>query len=205
MGEGKDNVASLMGTRRLVDAVRVAKIAAAHRSDVLVDIREADRARLEILAEEMQSLIDEVPPDDDRFDFTISGGPQPRFWIDGTAHVTIARDRRTYRFVRETRIGRIMLAESTETAEIADRVTDYVAERIVEREKAFADTDGLGLRAAGRASAAETAAAEPMRPPEPATERPSLVLLALFWTAIGMILGAVIVIGITRLGGFTLT
>ncbi|WAP69620.1 hypothetical protein [Jiella pelagia] len=52
MSESRDNIAQLMGTKRLADAVRQAKIAAAHRSDVVVDIREADRARLEILAEE---------------------------------------------------------------------------------------------------------------------------------------------------------
>lgn len=201
MGEGKDNVASLMGTRRLADAVRAAKIAAAHRSDVVVDIREADRARLEILAEEMQSVIDEIPPGDDRFDFTLSGGPQPRLWIDGTAHVTMARDRRTYRFVRETRLGRTTLAESTEAAVIADRVTDYVAECLVEREKAFADSDGLGRRAGGRADAAS---AEPIRPPAPQrTGFPDLVL-ALSWLMIGMVLGAGILFGIAAMRGFSL-
>ncbi|MDX1731807.1 MAG: hypothetical protein R3184_11770, partial [Aurantimonas coralicida] len=74
MGEGKDNVATLMGTKRLADAVRQAKIAAAQRSDVVVDIREADRARLEILQEELQPLIDELPAGEDMFDFTLSGG-----------------------------------------------------------------------------------------------------------------------------------
>lgn len=205
MGEGKDNVASLMGTRRLADAVRSAKIAAAHRSDVVVDIREADRARLEIFAEELQSVIDEVPPGDDRFDFTISGGMQPRFWIDGTAHVTIARDRRTYRFVRETRLGRVMLAESPETKLIADRVTDYIAERIVEREKAFADHDGLGLRGAERSAEARDLAPpiEPIRP-APQSAPASQFALALSWLLIGTVVGAGILLAIASVRGFTL-
>ena len=205
MGEGKDNVSTLMGARRLADAVRAAKIAAALRSDVTVDIREADRARLEILAEELAEVIDEVPAGDDRFDFSISGGQQPRFWIDATAHVTMARDRRTYRFVRETRLGRMLLAESTETAVIADRVTDYIAERIVEREKAFADTDGLGQRAAARTTGAEaTAAAEPIRAPVATSRGPSGVLLALCWLMIGMVIGAGILYGLAAYRGFIL-
>lgn len=190
MGEGKDNVSSLMGTRRLADAVRAAKIAAAHRSDVTVDIREADRARLEIFAEELAGVIDEVPAGDDRFDFSISGGQQPRFWIDVTAHVSMARDRRTYRFVRETRLGRLTLAESLETAVIADRVTDYIAERIVEREKALADSDGLGQRAVVRSGTADTAAAEPIRPVAAVHKRPSTIPLAIGWMMIGIVIGA---------------
>lgn len=190
MGEGKDNVSSLMGTRRLADAVRAAKIAAAHRSDVTVDIREADRARLEIFAEELAGVIDEVPAGDDRFDFSISGGQQPRFWIDVTAHVSMARDRRTYRFVRETRLGRLTLAESLETAVIADRVTDYIAERIVEREKALADSDGLGHRAAVRSGTADTGAAEPIRPVVAVHKHPSAIPLAIGWLMIGVVIGA---------------
>ena len=205
MGEGKDNVSTLMGARRLADAVRAAKIAAAVRSDVTVDIREADRARLEIFAEELAGVIEEVPAGDDRFDFSISGGQQPRFWIDATAHVTMARDRRTYRFVRETRLGRLTLAESTETAAIADRVTDYIAERIVEREKALADHDGLGQRAAIRANVADPAAAEPIRPPAPAASKPpSRLLLALCWLMIGIVIGAGILYGLAAYRGFIL-
>jgi hypothetical protein len=198
MAEGKDNVAPLTGTRRLAEAVRAAKIAAAHRSDVVVDIREADRARLEILAEAMQPIIDDIPVGDDFFDLTISGGPQPRFWIDGTAHVSMARDRRTYRFVRETRIGRVTLAESTELHAVADRVTTYIAERIVEREKAFAELDGVGF--SRRATPAEAKDAEPIRA-VPAPAKPGFAF-ALSWLLIGMAVGAGILFAIATLRGF---
>lgn len=201
MTEGKDNVASLVGTRRLADAVRAAKIAAAHRSDVVVDIREADRARLEILAEVLQDVVADIPPGDEFFDFSISGGPQPRFWIDGTAHVTMARDRRTYRFVRETRIGRVTLAESTDIHAITDRVTIYVAERIVEREKAFAEVDGLGH--AGRSAPASRPSEEPIRT-EPGAPRRSGIVFALSWLLIGMAVGAGILFALASLRGLTL-
>lgn len=126
---------------RLVDAVREIKIAEAERNDVVVEMKEADRARLEILAQELEPVFSEVPLDDERFDFALSSGLQPRLWIDATAHVIMGKDRRQYRFVRDTRLGRIVLAESNQTAPIIDSVTKYIAERIHERELAFAGDD----------------------------------------------------------------
>ena len=123
---------------KLVDAVRQVKIAAADKSDVVVEMREADRTRLELLAQDLDSVIKDVPIEDDRFDFAISTGLQPRFWIDATAHVMMGPDRRTYRFVRDTRLGRILLAESADRTDIAEKVTSYIATRMHERELAFA-------------------------------------------------------------------
>lgn len=200
MGEAKTAIAVSSGTKRLADAVRAAKIAAAHRTDVVIDIREADRARLELFAEELQSIIDAVPAEDDLFDFALSGGPQPRFWIDGTAHVMMGRDRRTYRFVRETRLGRITLAESSEARVIADRVTDYVAERIVERDKALALGDGFGHRLLEREGASANARGEePLRvPPRP---RSTDFVIAVTWLLIGLVTGASLLIGAATLRG----
>lgn len=121
--------------RRLADIVREVKIAAADRSDVVVDMRDADRARLEILADELAPVISQIDPADDRFDLGITSGQQPRLWIDAVAHVHMGKDRRIFRFVRDTRLGRIVLAESGEVKQVADAVSRYVAERIIERER----------------------------------------------------------------------
>jgi hypothetical protein len=203
MGEGKDNAASLMGTKRLADAVRQAKIAAAQRSDVVVDIREADRARLEILAEELQPLLDELPPGEDLFDFTISGGMHPRLWIDGTANVMMARDRRTYRLVRETRLGRVVLLEAAEPRVIADRVTDYVAERIVERDKAFAVEDGLNGRMTELSRPVRNGSEEPLRVAAPQS-RASDFVVAMTWLMIGVVIGAGILLAIASYQGVSI-
>lgn len=119
--------------RRLSDAIREVKNAMADRDDVVVEMREAERIRLELLAQELEGVIADAPAEP--FDFAISSGTQPRFWIDAVAHVSMGRDRRTYRFVRDTRMGRVVLAESTEIKPVADAVTRYVAERIVERQR----------------------------------------------------------------------
>ena len=120
---------------RLSDAIVAVKNAAADRGDVVVDLRDAERMRLELLAAEMSLVFSEIPPDVDFFDLAISSGLQPRLWIDCTSHVTMGRDRRTYRFVRETRLGRVVLAESPQIAPVADQVTRYIAERLVERQR----------------------------------------------------------------------
>jgi hypothetical protein len=61
-------------------------------------------------------------------------------WIDVVAHVLMGRDKRIYRFVQDTRFGRIVIAESHDVAVIVDAVTDYVARRMIEREHALVAT-----------------------------------------------------------------
>jgi hypothetical protein len=126
------------GRRRLRDALRQARIEAADRTSVVVDLRDAEVARLEILSEALDPLFAEIPDSIDLFDRGISRGDPPRLWIDVVAHIVMGRDKRTYRFVQDTRHGRIVLAESNEAGAIVEAVTNYVARRIVEREHALA-------------------------------------------------------------------
>jgi hypothetical protein len=125
---------------RLRDALRKARIEAADRTGVVVDLRDAEVARLEILNEALDPLFAQVPDSVDLFDRGISQGETPRLWIDVVAHVLMGRDKRIYRFVQDTRFGRIVLAESHDVPVIVDAVTDYVARRIIEREHALVAT-----------------------------------------------------------------
>jgi hypothetical protein len=122
---------------RLRDALRKARIEAADRTGVVVDLRDAEVARLEILNEALDPLFAQVPDNVDLFDRGVSQGETPRLWIDVVAHIMMGRDKRIYRFVQDTRHGRIVLAESHEVPAIVDAVTDYVARRMIEREHAL--------------------------------------------------------------------
>lgn len=124
--------------RRLSDIVREVKIATADRTDVVVDMRDADRARLELLAEELQPVVADIDPSDDRFDFGVSTGLQPRLWIDAVSHVHMGHDRRVFRFVRDTRLGRKVISDTSDMARTADAVSRYIAERVIERERILA-------------------------------------------------------------------
>jgi hypothetical protein len=129
----------------LKDAMHRARIEAAERTGVVVDMRDAELARLELLNEALEPLFAEVPPQVEIFDRAISRGDTPRLWIDVVAHVVMGRDKRVYRFVQDTRYGRKVHAESHETADIVAAVTAYVARRLVERERALADDPAPAL------------------------------------------------------------
>jgi hypothetical protein len=128
----------------LQEAVREARIEAAERSAVVVDLRDAEVARLELLEEALAPLFNDIPSNVELFDTGISRGDVPRLWIDVVAHVEMGRDKRQYRFVQDTRYGRAVLAESYDVADIGRAVTNYVARRMVERERALADDAVMG-------------------------------------------------------------
>lgn len=137
----------------LLNIIREVRNAEADRADVVVELREAERMRLELFVQEMQPVLHEVDASDPRFDFVISSGLQPRFWIDAASHVAMGRDRRTYRFLRDTRMGRVVLAESSDPKPVADQVARYIAERIVERQRLL---DGEVVRVNGASLVRDT-------------------------------------------------
>jgi hypothetical protein len=124
---------------RLKEALRKARVDQAERTGVVVDLHDAEVARLELLNEALDPLFEEIPAEIDIFDRGISRGETPRLWIDAIAHVAMGRDKRVYRFLQDTRYGRKILAETPDVPEIVDAVTRYVAQRLVEREHAIAD------------------------------------------------------------------
>ena len=132
----------------LKDAVRDARIEAAERSGVVVDLRDAEVARLELLNDALDPLFADIPAYVDLFDRGVSKGDVPRLWVDVIAHVEMGRDKRQYRFVQDTRYGRAVLAESYEVRDIVQAVTRYVARRMVERERALADDAPFGQASA---------------------------------------------------------
>src|SRR5450631_3847603 len=128
----------------LKDAVREARIEAAERSGVVVDLRDAELARLELLNDALDPLFKEMPAQVELFDRGISRGDVPRLWIDVIAHIEMGRDKRQYRFVQDTRYGRAVLSETHEIADMVRDVTRYVARRLIERERALADDMPFG-------------------------------------------------------------
>jgi len=197
MSEMREKITPVDNRRKLAEAVRGAQISAADRGDVVVDMKEADLARIEILAQDLKPVFEDVPTDDLQWDFAISTGQQPRLWIDATSHVMMGRDRRTYRFVRDTRLGRIVVAESPDVRPVADAVTNYIAERIVERQRLI-EGERINLRPAsteredneprpiGMAPPSRVVAAQPVRRRSVVSELFTVVT----WFVIGALAGA---------------
>lgn len=179
--------------RSLKDTIRALRIDEAERTGVVVALREADLARLAILQDRLRPVFAEVPRHVDLFDTGVTPGETPRLWIDMVSFVEIGRDRRSYRFLQDTRDGRRVLIESADLAAVTGRITAYVAQRLIERERLLAQTPTVSEAAATEpalppadlpaafiaattppgepARAAEPAAAEPPPVPVPAVER----------------------------------
>jgi hypothetical protein len=126
----------------LKQALHDARIEAAERSAVIIDLRDAEMARLEILNEAVDKVFKEIPArHTDYFDRGVSGGVQPRLWLDAITHVAMGNDKRTYRLLTDTANGRRVLEESTEVPVMREAITRYVARRMVAREQALATTE----------------------------------------------------------------
>lgn len=122
----------------LKSAMRRLRIEEAERTGVVVALRDAEFARLAILHDRIRPVLDQVPPGIDLFDAGLTPGETPRLWIDMIAFVEMGRDKRTYRFLQDTRNGRRVLAESEDAGTVAERITAYVAQRLIERERMLA-------------------------------------------------------------------
>jgi len=122
----------------LTTALRRARVDEAERSEVIAELRGAEIARLEMLRDALEPLLAEVPPDVELFDVGLMPGQHPRLFIDMIAFVEMGRDRRSYRLIQQTRYGRCLLSESERIDPIVEAITDYIAHRLIEREKALA-------------------------------------------------------------------
>src|SRR5208337_2030538 len=155
----------------LAAAVRRARVENAERAEAIAELREIEMGRLALLERELKPVVREAPPGVDMFDLTLSPGERPRLFLDMVAFVEMGRDRRTYRFFQDTLHGRVLIAESQQIERIVAAVTNYVARRLVERERALAAASGEE-----RAVAAESGddsqqpAVWPTRQVEPAAE-----------------------------------
>jgi hypothetical protein len=157
-GSSKDAAAPLLKA-----AIRRARLEEAERSDVLAELRGAEIARLEMLQDAIEPVLAEVPSEADLFDTGLLPAAHPRLFIDMIGFVEMGRDRRLYRFVQDTKYGRVVLAESDKIDVMVKAITDYIARRLVEREKALA-SDSTIAAGAGAAKLSQPAqAAAPTR------------------------------------------
>jgi hypothetical protein len=120
----------------LVASIRQARIENAERADAIAEVRELEIVRLQALESALEPVVDQAPQGLDLFDLALTQSEHPRLFLDMIAFVDMAHDRRTYRFFQDTRNGRVLMAESQSLDTIVAAVADYVARRLVERERA---------------------------------------------------------------------
>jgi hypothetical protein len=128
----------------LVASIRQARVENAERGEARAEARELEIARLKALESALEPVVDQAPQGVDLFDLALTQSEHPRLFLDMIAFVDMAHDKRTYRFFQDTRQGRLLMAESQSVDTIVAAVADYVARRLVERERALT----IGPRAA---------------------------------------------------------
>ena len=153
----------------LATALRRARLHNASRAEALSDIRGAEIVRLELLRDAIEPVLEQLPEGCDLFDVAISPSERPRLFIDQLGFIEIGREERGYRFLQDTRHGRIQICESEKSEAIVEAVTAYIAHRLIEREKALAFDFASGATATEAARAAVTNAVE-AAPPSPRGE-----------------------------------
>ena len=120
----------------LAASIRQARVENAERADAIAEVRELEIVRLKALESALELVVDQAPQGLDLFDLALTQSKHPRLFLDMIAFVDMARDKRTYRFFQDSRGGRVLIAESQSVDTIVTAVADYVARRLVERERA---------------------------------------------------------------------
>jgi hypothetical protein len=121
----------------LAASIRQARVENAERAEAMADLRELEIGRLKALESALEQVVDQAPQGVDMFDMALTQSEHPRLFLDMIAFVDMAYDKRTYRFFQDTRQGRVLIAESQSVDTIVGAVADYVARRLVERERAL--------------------------------------------------------------------
>jgi hypothetical protein len=88
-----------------------------------------------MLRDALEPIFAQVPAQAELFDHGLVPGDKPRLFVDIVSFVEMARDRRCYRFIQDTRGGTIILAESEKIDAMTQEIANYLARRLIEREK----------------------------------------------------------------------
>jgi hypothetical protein len=198
-GEGQPTDAGRLSDK-LKLAVRRARLDDAEHTKAVAELRGAEIARLEMLRDEILPVAAEIPTDIDLFDIGLAATERPRLFIDMIGFVEMGHDRRTYRFIQDTRLGRVVIAESERLEPIVDAVSDYIARRLIEREKALAADGTLEHAARAYAETREKIAARHATALKSAKKASPIGRLFAFMVDI---LGSALLCALLALGAFT--
>lgn len=171
----------------LAKAMDRVKTDLADRGDVVAEMKQAAHTKLELLAKDLQPVFKGLPKDSDQFEFALTNGENARLWIDMTSFVRMGRDRRVYEFIKDTRLGRTILLSGTDKAKIGEAVTNYVAERVLERERAI-EGDWISMKAQSPDEGVETDAQNAKPSKQSSATRAGL------WFLMGILGGAVLMV-----------
>ncbi|MGL4637411.1 MAG: hypothetical protein ACRCWF_15620 [Beijerinckiaceae bacterium] len=139
----------------LAEAMGRARNKQADEDALRADSKLASAARLEAVRAQLAPLYAAIPRDVELFDLGMVTTDKPRLFVDIIAFIEMNKDASTFRFMQETRSGRVLLAETNDEKALRAAVTDYIARRLIERERALAAQENSALQNVGRPAPAE--------------------------------------------------
>jgi hypothetical protein len=156
----------------LAMAMNQARLDMADRAGLKAEAQTYGIAKLDALRRKLMPLYAAIPHDVELFDLGLVTPEKPRLFVDILSFIEMNRDQTAFRFLQETRAGRITLAESADETTIINAVTQYVARRLVERELALGATSPVVPRTTDVTDPPDPAAASvvpdaPLRPEMP--------------------------------------
>ena len=121
--------------------------------------------------------------------------------IDMIAFVELTRDRRGFRFLQETRNGRVLLAESDQADVITQAVADYLARRLIEREKALSAATNPAIQPLHSVGLVSAPGAQQPAPGKPPRARPGFLrYLARGFAFLIEVIGSAVFFGLLAAG-----
>lgn len=123
------------GDQDLSAALRQARLAEAAHFEAVLDIRDAQTLRLQVLKDDLKPLIAVNAEAASFVDLALIPGDPPRLWIDLITSIIMAPDPRTYRLVQDAPAGRQTLLETGDRKAMVEKVKQHVAHRMVSRER----------------------------------------------------------------------
>ena len=125
----------LPGDQGLNGALRQARLAEAAHFEAVLDIRDAQTLRLQVLKDDLAPAVMANADAASFIDLALVPGDPPRLWVDLITSVVMAPDPRTYRLVQDGSAGRQTLLETADRVEMIDRVKQHIAHRLITRER----------------------------------------------------------------------
>lgn len=125
----------LPGDQGLNGALRQARLAEAAHFEAVLDIRDAQTLRLQVLKDDLAPAVLANVEAASFIDLALVPGDPPRLWVDLITSVVMAPDPRTYRLVQDGPGGRQTLLETADRVEMIERIKQHIAHRLITRER----------------------------------------------------------------------
>jgi hypothetical protein len=108
----------------------------------------SSKARLDVLRKKLKPLYDAIPQDVEGVDLGVVREDKPRLFLDMISFIDVSEESKKFRLIKGGRNGPQVLHETSDETALISRITDYIAERLIVRERILDQGDPVVVGAA---------------------------------------------------------